>query len=121
MNLGGTSTSVSREQALMEARLQRLNRENDRKRNQAAIRLQAWWRRIRALRSTQTWCRRLFDEDPSTLLALRSLILLHDDVARMNLWSTTMINDNGTVGTQLPHFLLLTGFNRAPFETPYIG
>jgi len=111
INLGGTSTSISLGRALEEARLQR-------RRRQAAIRLKAWWRRLRAQRSL----RRIFDEDPSTLLALLSLTLLHDDVDRMDRWSTAMVSDNGTVGTQAPRFILLTGFNRAPsFETPYFG
>ena len=40
INLGGTSISVSLALVLDEARIQRLNRENARKRDQAAIKLQ---------------------------------------------------------------------------------
>jgi ubiquitin-protein ligase E3 C len=100
INLGGTLTSVSLAQALDTARLQRLSRENDRKRNKATLKLQTWWRRIRAQRIMQTQCRLVFDADPSTLIALRSLIFLHKDVDRICLWSAIMIKDDGNV---IPH------------------
>ncbi|KAF8868596.1 hypothetical protein CPB84DRAFT_1857384 [Gymnopilus junonius] len=95
INLGGTSSMISLSQVLDEVRRQRLTGENARKRDQAATKLQTWWRKICTQKSTQTQCRLLFDTDPSTLVALRSLVLLQDDVGRMLLWSTTMIKDNG--------------------------
>jgi len=99
INLGGASSTISRGQALDKVKRQRLTRENARKRDQAATKLQTWWRKIRAQKSMRTECRLLFDTDPSTLVALQSLVLLQDDVDRMHRWSTTMTNDNGTVGT----------------------
>jgi hypothetical protein len=119
INLGGTSSAVSLGQALDDVMRQRLERENAKKRDSAATKLQAWWRKISAQKNTRTQSQLLFDADPSTLIALRSLILLPDDVGRMHLWSITMIKDDGTtVQTQSAHFMRLTVFNRVPaFKT----
>ncbi|KAF8884224.1 hypothetical protein CPB84DRAFT_174092 [Gymnopilus junonius] len=95
VNLGGISSSTSLRQALDQVKLQRLDRATAKRRNQAALKLQSWWRLLTAQQFTRSRCREVFDADPSSLTASRSLIFLPNDADRLYTWSSALIGDEG--------------------------
>lgn len=95
INLGG-STSVSSQAAILDqARARRMEREAQRKREECAIRIQAWWRGAREARRVRQQLRWTFREQVTSLTALRCLVLVGDDEDLLSLWSARISQDDG--------------------------
>lgn len=95
INLGG-STSVSSQAAILDqARAQRMEREAQRKREESAIRIQAWWRGAREAQRVRQQLRQAFREQVTGLTALRCLVLVGQDEELLSLWSVTIHQDDG--------------------------
>lgn len=95
INLGG-STSVSSQAAILDqARARRIEREAQRKREESAIRIQAWWRGAREAQRLREELRRVFQEQVTGLTALRCLVLVGQDDELLGLWSERMAQDDG--------------------------
>ncbi|KAG8214281.1 HECT-domain-containing protein [Butyriboletus roseoflavus] len=93
INLGG-STSVSSQAAILDqARAQRMEREAQRKREESAIRIQAWWRGAREAQRVRQQLRRAFQEQVTGLTALRCLVLVGQDEKLLSMWSERMHRD----------------------------
>ena len=95
INLGG-STSVSSQAAILDqARARRMEREAQRKRQESATRIQAWWRSACEARRVRQQLRRVFREQVTGLTALRCLVLVGDDQELLSLWSERISRDDG--------------------------
>lgn len=95
INLGG-STSVSSQATLLDqARARRMQREAQRKREESAVRIQAWWRGVREARRVRQQLRRMFREQVTGLTALRCLVLVGQEEELLSMWSARMSQDDG--------------------------
>ncbi|KAI9456329.1 HECT-domain-containing protein [Boletus coccyginus] len=94
INLGG-STSVSSQAAILyQARARRMERETQRKREESAIRIQAWWRGACETRHVRQQLRQVFREQVTGLTALRCLVLVGQDEELLSLWSERISQDD---------------------------
>ncbi|KAF8428416.1 HECT-domain-containing protein [Boletus edulis BED1] len=94
INLGG-STSVSSQAAILDqARARRMEREAQRKREESAIRIQAWWRGAREARRVRQQLRRVFQEEVTGFTALRCLVLVGQDEDILFMWSKRVSQDD---------------------------
>ena len=94
INLGGSSSVSSSTAILQQVRAQRIELQETRRRQENAIRLQAWWRGLREVRSTRKKMRALFEEDVTGITGLRCLVLMGSDEEALALWSSTMANSD---------------------------
>lgn len=95
INLGG-STSVSSQAAILDqARARRMEREAQRRREDSAIRIQAWWRGACEARRVRQQLRRVFREQVTGLTALRCLVLIGDDDELLSIWSERISQNDG--------------------------
>ncbi|OSD07632.1 HECT-domain-containing protein [Trametes coccinea BRFM310] len=100
INLGGTSTATSYNDILQEAKLRRLQRNDLKRRQDSATRIQHWWRGKMALRAVRQDLRRTFDQDITTLTGLRCLVLLGQDEDALGRWSTVVSSSRQDVLVQ---------------------
>ena len=91
INLGGTHTATSHNDILHDAKLRRLQREEHKRRQDAALHIQRIWRSHLARATARQSLRATFDQDPSTLTALRCLVLLGQDEDALGRWSTLIL------------------------------
>lgn len=87
INLGGLSTSSTHTSILDEARLRREERQSQLKREQSAIRIQAWWRGKRVARVVRIQLRHMLDQDPTGVNGLRAVALIGQDEESLAIWS----------------------------------
>ncbi|KAF5355124.1 hypothetical protein D9756_005712 [Leucocoprinus leucothites] len=92
INLGGASTALGRD-VLRDARKEREERREIRRRQENAIKLQAWWRGISEARRTRRELRQMFEADPTSLTGLRCLVLMGHDEEVLGSWSCAMNED----------------------------
>lgn len=95
INLGGLSSASSQAAILDQARTRRMERELQRKREECATRIQAWWRGCREARRVRQELRQVFREQVTGLTALRCLILVGCDEELLSLWSVRISQDDG--------------------------
>lgn len=91
INLGGQHTATSHTAILHDAKLRRLQRNDDKRRHDAAIRIQSTWRGYSALLAAREQLRATFQQDITTITALRALVLLGQDEDALGRWSTVVI------------------------------
>ena len=109
INLGGSSSasSISHTTILNQARQRRLEREDNKRRHDNAIRLQAWWRGMRESRITRNEMRKLFMENVTSLTGLRCLVLIRDEEI-LGKWSSAMIESGeGRLHLRFYHCLFI--------------
>ncbi|KAI0366687.1 HECT-domain-containing protein [Pilatotrama ljubarskyi] len=92
INLGGTHSATSHNDILQEAKLRRLQRNDLKRRQDSAIRIQHWWRGRIALANVRRDLRRTFDQDITSLTGLRCLVLLGQDEDALGRWSTVVLS-----------------------------
>lgn len=80
---------------LDQARARRMEREAQRKREESAIRIQAWWRGACEARRVRQQLRRVFQEQVTGLTALRCLVLVGQDEELLTMWSERISQDDG--------------------------
>ena len=112
INLGGTHTATTHSDILQEARLRRLQRNDNKRRQDAAIQIQRTWRSYIALSSARRSLRFTFDQDVSGLTALRCLVLLGLDEDALGRWSTVLLASRK--GMHIPSSLLLNPLSSSP-------
>jgi ubiquitin-protein ligase E3 C len=91
INLGGASSASSQTAILDEAKARRLEREDQRRKQINAVKLQAWWRGISEARSARKQMKRTFADDVTGITGLRCLVLIGRDEDVLGQWSSTMI------------------------------
>lgn len=92
INLGGTHTATSHNDILQEAKLRRIQRDEHRRRQDAARRIQHSWRGFAAQRDVRTRLRSTFEQDITSLTGLRCLVLLGQDEEALARWSTVVLS-----------------------------
>lgn len=88
INLGGSHTATSHNDILQEAKLRRLQRNDLKRRQDSAIRIQHWWRGRIALNAVRQQLRHTYEQDITSLTGLRSLVLLGQDEDALGRWSS---------------------------------
>ncbi|EMD40028.1 hypothetical protein CERSUDRAFT_46274 [Gelatoporia subvermispora B] len=94
INLGGTHSATSYSDILEEAKARRTQRQDQKRRNDSATRIQAWWRGVSSKRAIRQQIRQRFEEDITGLNGLRSLVLLGQDETALGMWSEAMMQDD---------------------------
>ncbi|CDO70815.1 hypothetical protein BN946_scf184801.g6 [Trametes cinnabarina] len=100
INLGGAHTATSYNDILQEAKLRRLQRNDLKRRQDSATRIQHWWRGKIALKQVRQLLRRTFDQDITSLTGLRSLVLLGQDEDALGRWSSVVSSSRPDVLSQ---------------------
>ncbi|KAF9816031.1 hypothetical protein IEO21_04206 [Rhodonia placenta] len=90
IDLGGDRATAAFSDILNDAKIQRSQRLELKRKQDSAVRIQAWWRGITQLRSVRQDLRRAFEQDVSGIRGLRCLVLLGQDQHALGLWSTTV-------------------------------
>lgn len=90
INLGGASATASERDVLRHARREREERRELRRRQESAIKLQAWWRGVNEAQRTRRELRKAFEADPTSLTGLRCLVLMGHDEEALGRWSCAM-------------------------------
>lgn len=92
INLGGKPTATSHTAILDQAKARRSERQNEKRRYDNAVRIQAWWRGLRAARLGREDMRRTFEGDVDGLTGLRCLFVMGGDAEALGLWSAAMLD-----------------------------
>ncbi|KIJ59650.1 hypothetical protein HYDPIDRAFT_32985 [Hydnomerulius pinastri MD-312] len=87
INLGGSSSVSSQAAILDQARARRIEREALRRREESALRIQAWWRGVSEARRVRQQLRQVFQENAIGLTGLRCLVLIGQDESLLGIWS----------------------------------
>lgn len=99
INLGGSSSVSTLSAITDQAKARRIERTEQKRKNDSAIRIQAWWRAVAAIRAVKTNMRRLFEEDIEGLRGLRCIVLIGLDQGILGKWSQTILaKGEGTQG-----------------------
>ncbi|CCM05435.1 uncharacterized protein FIBRA_07654 [Fibroporia radiculosa] len=93
INLGGNRSHSSHEDILLQAKAQRSQRHDQKRRQDSAARIQAWWRGVLQLRSVRQDLRRIFAQDVTSLVGLRCLVLIGTDEKLLGAWSNAIMNE----------------------------
>ncbi|KAF9445554.1 HECT-domain-containing protein [Macrolepiota fuliginosa MF-IS2] len=94
INLGGASATAGERDVLRRARQEREERRELRRRQENALKLQAWWRGISEVRRTRRDLRRTFEADPTSVTGLRCVVLMGHDEEVLGQWSCAMSGEN---------------------------
>jgi ubiquitin-protein ligase E3 C len=92
INLGGSSSSASQSALLEQAKARRNQRDSERRRQDAAIRVQAWWRGQAEGKRVREALKHIIREDPHGTRGLRALVLAGRDEQALSFWSSAMTN-----------------------------
>jgi ubiquitin-protein ligase E3 C len=92
INLGGASKVASQAELLEAARGRRSERSEQKRRSDAALRIQSWWRGVREAREVKIRLKGAFERDVVGLDGLRCLVLIGDkDEEALGTWSSQMV------------------------------
>ncbi len=91
INLGGTSTATTQASILQDAKARRLQRQEEKKRQESASKIQSKWRSVKLSREVRGHLREVFDSDVTGLTGLRSLVLLRNDKEALMNWSSATL------------------------------
>lgn len=90
INLGGSSTVSSLSAITDQAKARRIERTEQKRKNDSAIRIQAWWRGVSAIRTAKAQMRQSFESDIEGLTGLRCMVLIGMDQEVLGKWSQTI-------------------------------
>lgn len=92
INLGGASSVATHAAILDQAKTRRLERQDVRRRQESAIKVQAWWRGMLTMKASRERMRAVFDADMTNLSGLRCLVLIGRDEERLGRWSSMVVS-----------------------------
>ncbi|KAJ7148938.1 HECT-domain-containing protein [Mycena crocata] len=90
INLGGSSSNTTLSSITDQAKARRAERIEQKRRNESATRIQAWWRGVFKIRAAKAEMRRVFEADIDGLTGLRCLVLIGMDQEVLGMWSQTV-------------------------------
>jgi len=94
INLGGAASSASTHAAILDqAKARRQEREDGRRREEGAVRVQAWWRGVRSARSARRQMKDAFAGDVRGIGGLRCLVFGGGDEDVLGVWSGAMAGE----------------------------
>ena len=92
INLGGVSSASSRSAILDQVQAQRIERDELKKKQDNAMKIQAWWRGLQQEMMMRNKMRKSFENDVVGITGLRCLALIgRRDEAALAMWSNTMV------------------------------
>ncbi|KAJ6561884.1 hypothetical protein B0H19DRAFT_1026705 [Mycena capillaripes] len=91
INLGGSSTVSSLSAITDQAKARRIERTEQKRRNDSATRIQAWWRAVSAIRTAKAAMRTAFENDIEGLTGLRCMVLIGMDQEVLGKWAQTIV------------------------------
>lgn len=92
INLGGVSSVSSRSAILDQVQAQRIERDELRKKQENAMKIQAWWRGLRQNMMMRSRMRKAFENDVVGITGLRCLALIgRRDEEALAIWSGRMV------------------------------
>ncbi|KAI0039666.1 HECT-domain-containing protein [Auriscalpium vulgare] len=103
INLGGATSASSHVDILHQAKAQRSQRQDSRKRQESAAHIQAWWRGVCRRRAVKRELRLLFEADALGLNGLRALVLIGRNEEVLAQWSSAVLQEGE--GAILQHFV----------------
>lgn len=92
MNLGGSSSAATHTAILDQAKARRLERESNRRKQESAVRVQAWWRGTKQAQAVRERMKKQFEGDVRGIRGLRCLTLIGRDEEVLGRWSSVMVN-----------------------------
>lgn len=90
INLGGATSQSTQASIIQEARARRSQRDELRRKQEGAIKIQSWWRGRRQAELVRRQLRATFEQDVTSLTGLRCLVLIGRDDALLGRWSEEM-------------------------------
>ncbi|KAJ7471427.1 HECT-domain-containing protein [Mycena galericulata] len=90
INLGGSSSVSTLSSITDQAKARRAERIEQKRKNDAATRIQAWWRGVSASRAVKAEMRRVFESDIEGITGLRCVVLIGMDQEILGKWSQTV-------------------------------
>ena len=94
INLGGLTTTASQTSLLQDAKARRMQRDDLRRRQESATRIQSWWRGRKHAQHVRDGLRRTFEDNLTTITGLRCLVLIGKDDALLGRWAEAMLADD---------------------------
>lgn len=91
INLGG-ARSASYSDILQEAKAQRSQRHDLKRKQDSATKIQAWWRGVSRKEQLRRELKDVFASDVSSLTGLRCLVLLGVDQEALGMWSAAVVS-----------------------------
>ena len=110
INLGGNHSATSYNDIVSEAKLRRLQRNDLKRRQDAVVHIQRFWRGHAAKQSVRQSLRATFEQDVASITALRCLVLLGKDEESLGHWSVVVTSSRkgafmASVSCSFPHAL----------------
>ncbi|GJE97910.1 HECT-domain-containing protein [Phanerochaete sordida] len=129
INLGGLTTTTTQTSLLQDAKARRMQRNDLRRRQECATRIQSWWRGRKHAQRVRAELRRTFDQNVTNITGLRCLVLIGKDEALLGRWADAMLADNAahlfeaasdptwTISLRKVSVLLLQGVSDSPLAS----
>ncbi|KAK7006156.1 HECT-domain-containing protein [Favolaschia claudopus] len=111
INLGGSSSVSTLSSITDQAKARRIERTEQKRRNDSATRIQAWWRAVSGIRAAKKIMRSSFEADIEGLTGLRCMVLIGVDQQLLGKWSQTIVA-NGEASLFAPS----VGSNRSSWQ-----
>ena len=92
INLGGTNAQSTQASILQEAKARRLERDELRRKQECATKIQSWWRGRRQAKLVRQQLREACERDVTSWVGLRCLVLVGNDDALLGRWSSAMVS-----------------------------
>ena len=91
INLGGASAVATHEDVIQNVRAIRNERLLQTRMKESAVKIQALWRGYEERKELREELRRIFDSNPTNIDAVRCLVMLKDDEARLATWARWVV------------------------------
>ncbi len=95
INLGGSTSQTTQSALLQEARARRQQRNDLKRKQDSATKIQSWWRGRQQARFVREQMRALFQDNVTNITGLRCVVLIGSDVLVLAKWSSAMLADGG--------------------------
>ncbi|KAJ7168585.1 HECT-domain-containing protein [Mycena filopes] len=91
INLGGSSSVSTLSAITGQAKARRVERTEQKRRNDSAVQIQAWWRGVAAIRRAKADMRRAFEGDVGGVTGLRCAVLIGMDEDVLGRWAQAVV------------------------------
>ncbi|PSR73718.1 hypothetical protein PHLCEN_2v10437 [Hermanssonia centrifuga] len=97
INLGGSTSQTTQSALLQEARARRQQRNDLKRKQDSATKIQSWWRGRQQARFVREQMRALFQDNATNITGLRCVVLIGSDDLVLAKWSSAMLADGGAL------------------------
>ena len=92
INLGGQNSNQSHDAIVNQAKMRRGEREERRRQQDAALRIQAWWRGGLEAKSIRKQLQQTYRSDPLSVRGMRCLVLIGKNSDALAIWSSAVLD-----------------------------